>query len=381
MTSSTNNTSIESPIEYLTVTFQDGPMGLRAAERRERIDWILGNTVLSDFGDFGRNSQAKQQGARALDVFVEVNGEYIAFLSHEAVLSRLKSASRPLKVVFARPKQQQWMRCVDEIDSIIRSGELDKMTGLTRLTLSRWQEREFTLTRNSISYSEDGTLRKKIGLEDVVRIQQNPSGLSGTDRDTSFALVTVEREFVLRAQNTLDKLTWMHAIEVAQNRAFDVSLPYDALFAEADRLSTLDDLDNSPPLPPARNSANSSTPSSNNTNNNIIIDNKKLSAKRAPPPVPNNTTPPSSATTTSTSIKTTPKTATVRESMREAMRAESGPYWMLAQTRVIINNTSSPNSMNNNTIPDLQLPPPPANITSVYDFKLEQSILQKANGR
>ena len=181
---------------------------------------MLGETIVSSVVPGG---QADHAIILELDCVVAVNGEYTAFLSHEQCLSRLVVQVRPMVVVFARPIVSVWNRIAKEIDGPIKSGLLEKDMVIANIFSKGFQARQFALTKQTLSYSTNDVLRKKMALEDVLRVV--PTLSVAVDRDRVFELVTREKSLELRAGSPDDKISWLHMIECAKNRAFDRPLP------------------------------------------------------------------------------------------------------------------------------------------------------------
>ena len=405
------------PIEYLDATFEAGPMGLRARGRVERVDWAFGNTLVNDLVDSGAgsDSQARRAGVRPRDTIVAINGEYVAFLSHDALLSRLKATTeRPLVLTFARPDFEACRAACADPDAVLKAGELDKLpTGFSRLAYGRWQEREFVLTKTTISYMEGGLLKRKIGLDDVVRVQPYPaSGVSPNERDCAFAFVTLEREFVVKASSPKEKLAWMHAIECALNKAFSVANP-EVLFASPVAAGTTPtrparkpssgggvgaSAGGPPPPPPPAVGAPPPPPPSGGARSGPHAGSLQaihsMGAGRLSTEVLAEAAAATSPRAPHQSSFRQPQTSMSRAAMRAAQAVhETGPYWMLATCAVRIvdpasqpvRNGSTPGNGNGNeggdddeSPPDLTLPPPPGPPPIVsYDFSVENKVMER----
>jgi hypothetical protein len=196
-----------------------GSLGFSARARDETCDLFLGETLCFDIKP---NSQAEAQGVRDLDVIVAVNGEYTAFLSHESCLKRLTVQTRPLNVIFARPVLRAWNLIVKSgTEEIVKTGLLEKDHIVANFFARGFQARQFVLTKGSLSYSDNGVVKKKYLLEEILKILPIIAGAPLVDRDRVFQLVAKDKDVELRAGSFMDKLAWMHAIECVKHRAFD----------------------------------------------------------------------------------------------------------------------------------------------------------------
>jgi hypothetical protein len=202
-------------IEYSVATFVAGSLGFSARPRNED-DPLLGETLCSHLVADG---QAEKAGIGLLDAVVAVNGEYTAFLSYDACLSRLTVQARPLVVVFARPVRSSWARMARDLSAPIKTGLLEKEVKKAHVFSLGYQARQFTVSKETFSYADNGTLRQKISLDDVLRVVPNVPG--SADKERVFQVVTKDKDFDLRAGTFLDKISWLHALECSKQRAFD----------------------------------------------------------------------------------------------------------------------------------------------------------------
>jgi len=195
--------------EYIKCRFEPGSLGFEIRRTDPDSDPILGNAIIAKVVQGG---QAEREQVAVYDCIVNVNGEYVPFLTFEAITEKLRSASRPLIVVFARPWKSAWERIGKDIDGTIKVGAMEKLS--VNSFLSRWQQREFVLTRTTLSYNEDGVLKRKIPLEEIVQLLPLP-------QETEFAFQHQGREFRLKCEDSDDRMMWMHAIETAKKGCFD----------------------------------------------------------------------------------------------------------------------------------------------------------------
>jgi hypothetical protein len=185
-----------------------GSLGFEIHALDVNTDPILGNAIIVKVVPGG---QAEREKIHPYDAIVSINGEYSAFLSFPAITDRLRTAGRPLTLVLARPWKSAWERIGTDIEGIVKADNLEKFsTGL----YSRWQQRDFVLSRTTLAYSEDGILKKKIPLEEIVSVIPTPS-------DTEFVIIHQGKEVKLKCQNGEDKMMWLHAIECTKRGCFD----------------------------------------------------------------------------------------------------------------------------------------------------------------
>ena len=195
--------------EYVTCRFGDGALGFEIVRLDPDFDPILGNAIISKVVPLG---QAERERVNVYDAVVTVNGEYVAFLNFETITSKLRYAPRPLTVMFARPWRSAWDRIGRDVDGAVKIGFMEKFSSGT--LYSRWQQREFLLSRTTLSYSDEGVLRKKIALEEIVQLM--PSG-----QENEFQFMHNGREYKLRCNNAEDAMLWLHAIETTKKGCFD----------------------------------------------------------------------------------------------------------------------------------------------------------------
>jgi hypothetical protein len=143
---------------------------------------------------------------------VALNDSYIAFMTFGMIRERLQNAPRPMVVIFARPWRNSWDRIGKDIEGVVKMGPLEKYGGAG--LFGRWQTREFTLTRTTISYSDEGVLKKKIPLEEIVQVIPSL-------QDNEFALMHQGKELKLKCPNAEEKIRWAHAIETTKKGCFD----------------------------------------------------------------------------------------------------------------------------------------------------------------
>jgi len=201
--------------EYITCHFQAGSLGFelrRVDISNPSSDPMLGNAIVARVVPGG---QAEREKVQAYDCIITVNGEYIAFSSFEAISDTLRNASRPLTVIVARPWKSAWERIGADVEGVVKVGNLDKLSIGFGGVLNRWQGREFILSRTTLSYSDEGVLRKKIPLEEIINVFPLPT------HDTEFRLLYQGKDVSLRTQGAEDKLMWLHAIESTRKGCFD----------------------------------------------------------------------------------------------------------------------------------------------------------------
>jgi len=202
------------PIEYYSVSFKAGQLGLNV-DGRQAGTLNLGNTVVDRLTKkSGYPGQAERNGVRVGDVIVAVNGHYTAFESMERTIQLLQTTSRPLNVCLCRPSPTGWMNTFSNHGALIKSGILQKQAGW----LNKLKPREFKLTRSVFSYFADGVLRKRISVADIIRVK------SESLDPPELKVITSEKELILTANNYDDKIRWLHALQCAKNHSFDDKL-------------------------------------------------------------------------------------------------------------------------------------------------------------
>lgn len=144
----------------------------------------------------------------------------MANLSHDQCVQRMKhymNKEEGLVVRFCRVNPLEWTQIHRNKDATIREGMIQKHAGILR----RWSPRYFKLTREALSYSAEGTLRKRIPVEELhVPMSPSPKSSSG-GLGGQFEIIAAGRELVLDASDEKSVNLWKHAINCAAWKAFE----------------------------------------------------------------------------------------------------------------------------------------------------------------
>ncbi len=244
--------------EYVACTFGQGELGFDVAVR-DALDPTLGSVVVKRVR---QGEQAQHLGVQALDAIVSVDGEYVAFLAFEMVIAKLKQPGRPKRISFARPVPHQWLRIGQDLEAAVRIGDVEK---LSSSLIARWQNREYVLSRTTLSYRDDnGVLRKKIPIEEITRVMPDPHS------QDNFIYIFQGREVHLKCRSSEEVLLWLHALESTKEGCFE---NVDSVLARVQLLNNNN-----------TNGNDNQGPSSNNNHSSQQEQSRQASSGPPPPP-------------------------------------------------------------------------------------------------
>lgn len=209
-------------MDYLSVTYPAGAkLGMSVVSREDPVLPTLGNTVVDSVDAQGLS---RQGGVQQGDYILSVNEQYVAFEPNTEVVRLLKAAiseAKPLSIYFSRPNPFDWAQVQRSIETPVREGVISRMQ--EGLFSKKWQQRTLKVTRETLDFSSEGTLKNKYALESEVGRPRVAAGYPASQG--VFELRCVDKDMVLQSNSTHGRNLWMHAIDCAKEKAFAKPLP------------------------------------------------------------------------------------------------------------------------------------------------------------
>ena len=206
--------------EYYVVDFHDVSIGINI-QQREAHQRFLGYTLVNTVRD---NTVASKAGIQDGDAIIEINTELTSFMSYQDCVQRLKSLQRPLQVTFARALKSQWRRLAEASNATVKVGLLSKTYSRVwnRSALgNKTRSRQVKLTRASLSFYNEMELRREWQVHELLGVEPNAPGFAFEDCAFSVHFRDKGQPLVLVANSHMDRLMWVHAIELVLRGSFD----------------------------------------------------------------------------------------------------------------------------------------------------------------
>ena len=215
-------------MQYIEVAFSSGgPLGLALVGRRPN-EPAIGDSVVECLQQTaaGYAGQAELGGVHPGDFVVAVADAYVASKSNAEVIGAIKGATRPVRVLFARPDASAWRKARETYSGgagglgVVKGGVLQKQAGWW----NSWSDRRFLLTRHDLRYFEDGDCKRTIPLAEVTAASPGRARDSGHPQH-SFVVCHGTKDLLALAPSAAEQLRWLHAIDAARKRVFDQPPP------------------------------------------------------------------------------------------------------------------------------------------------------------